>query len=122
MQAKLQDQLSPADAEVILRHLPERIQAALIARAAEIEYPIAAWITISIASFQGHRSIRFRRLQTRTRAIKSRKGVKVYTIHESSTSIARTSFVIIKVNGCKRELRPCLPSSHPKKFNCLRVP
>ena len=41
MQAKLQEQLSPADAEVILRRLPERIKAALIARAAEIEYPIS---------------------------------------------------------------------------------
>ncbi|MEG4484428.1 hypothetical protein [Microcoleus sp. D2_18a_B4] len=67
MQAKLQEQLSP-DAEVILGRLPERIKAALIARAAKIEYPIA----ISIANFQGHRSIRFRRLQTRTRAVKSR--------------------------------------------------
>ena len=47
MQAKLQEQLSPADAEVILRRLPERIKAALIARAAKIEDPIA----ISIASF-----------------------------------------------------------------------
>ncbi|MEG5034570.1 hypothetical protein [Microcoleus sp. AT3-D2] len=47
MQAKLQEQLSPADAEVILRCLPERIKAALVARAAEIEYPIA----ISIANF-----------------------------------------------------------------------
>ncbi|MEG4028637.1 MULTISPECIES: hypothetical protein [unclassified Microcoleus] len=46
MQAKLQEQLSP-DAEVILGRLPERIKAALIARAAEIEYPIA----ISIANF-----------------------------------------------------------------------
>ena len=51
MQARLQEQLSPADAEVILRHLPERIKAALIARAAEIEYPIAISIAISIASF-----------------------------------------------------------------------
>ena len=51
MQAKLQEQLSPADAEVILRRLPERIKAALIARAAKIEYPIAAAIAISIASF-----------------------------------------------------------------------
>ncbi|WP_293347876.1 MULTISPECIES: hypothetical protein [unclassified Microcoleus] len=104
-----------------MRRLPERIKKALIARAAEIEYPIAIPIAISIASFQGHRSIRFRRLQTRTRAVKPRKGVKVYGIHESSTAIARTSFVIIKVNGCKREIRPCLPSYHPKKFNCLRV-
>jgi hypothetical protein len=51
MQAKLQEQLSLADAEVILKHLPERIQAALIPRAAEIEYPIAAVIAISIANF-----------------------------------------------------------------------
>jgi hypothetical protein len=47
MQAKLQEQLSPADAAVILRRLPEPIQASSIARAAEIEYPIA----ISIANF-----------------------------------------------------------------------
>jgi hypothetical protein len=47
LQAKLQEQLSPADPEVILRCFPERIQAASIARAAEIEDPIA----ISIASF-----------------------------------------------------------------------
>jgi hypothetical protein len=48
MQAKLQEQLSPADAAVILRRLPERIQMAPIARAAEIEYPIEAAIAISI--------------------------------------------------------------------------
>ncbi|MEG4591301.1 hypothetical protein QUB00_05530 [Microcoleus sp. F8_C2] len=47
MQAKLQEPLSPADAEVIWGGLPERIKAALIARAAEREYPIA----ISIANF-----------------------------------------------------------------------
>jgi hypothetical protein len=51
MQAKLQQQLSPADAAVILRRLPERIQAAPIARVAEIEYPIEAAIAISIANF-----------------------------------------------------------------------
>ncbi|MEG4501934.1 hypothetical protein QUB05_32800 [Microcoleus sp. F10-C6] len=50
MQAKLQEQLSP-DAEVILGPLPERIKAALIARAAKIEYPIAISIAISIANF-----------------------------------------------------------------------
>ena len=55
MQAKLQEQLSPADAEVILGRLPERIKAALIARAAKIEYPIAVAIAISIAfSTQKH--------------------------------------------------------------------
>jgi len=51
MQAKLQQQLSPTDAEVILRRLPERIQSAPIARAAEIEYPIEAAIEMAIASF-----------------------------------------------------------------------
>ncbi|BAY64325.1 hypothetical protein NIES22_44210 [Calothrix brevissima NIES-22] len=51
MQAKLQEQLSSADAEVILERLPERIKAALIARAAEIEYPVEAIIEMAIASF-----------------------------------------------------------------------
>jgi hypothetical protein len=51
MQAKLQEQLSPADAEVILGRLPERIRAALIARATEIEYPIEAVVEMAIASF-----------------------------------------------------------------------
>ena len=51
MQAKLQEQLSPADAEVILGRLPERIRKALIERAAEIEYPIEAVIEMAIASF-----------------------------------------------------------------------
>lgn len=51
MQAKLQEQLSRADAEVILGRLPERIRTALIARAAEIEYPIEALIEMAIASF-----------------------------------------------------------------------
>jgi hypothetical protein len=43
MQAKLQEQLSPNDAEVILGCLPERIHAALIAR----EYPIEAVIEMA---------------------------------------------------------------------------
>jgi len=51
MQAKLQEQLSPADAEVILWRLPERIQTALIDRATEIEYPIEAVLEMAIASF-----------------------------------------------------------------------
>ena len=51
MQAKLQEQLSPADAAVILRRLPERIPETPIARAAKIEYPIAAAIEMAIASF-----------------------------------------------------------------------
>ncbi|PSB19553.1 hypothetical protein C7B65_11605 [Phormidesmis priestleyi ULC007] len=51
MQAKLQEQLSPADAEVILGRLPERIRKALVEHAAEIEYPIEAVIEMAIASF-----------------------------------------------------------------------
>ncbi len=51
MQAKLQEQLSPVEAEVILGRLPERIRAALIARAIEIEYPIEAVVEMAIASF-----------------------------------------------------------------------
>ncbi|NJO10991.1 MAG: hypothetical protein HC840_24675 [Leptolyngbyaceae cyanobacterium RM2_2_4] len=51
MQAKLQEQLSPVDAEVILGRLPERIRMALIERAAEIEYPVEAVIEMAIASF-----------------------------------------------------------------------
>ena len=56
MQAKLQEQLSLADAEVILGRFPERIRAALIARAAEIEYPIEAslrWRSL-VSSTQRH--------------------------------------------------------------------
>lgn len=51
MQAKLQEQLTSTDAEVILETLPKRIQEALIARASEIEYPIEAVIEMAIASF-----------------------------------------------------------------------
>jgi hypothetical protein len=51
MQTKLQEQLSHVDAETILERLPERIQAALVARATEIEYPIEAVLEMAIASF-----------------------------------------------------------------------
>lgn len=51
MQFKLQEQLSSTDAEVILERLPERIRAALITRANNIEYPIEAVIEMAIASF-----------------------------------------------------------------------
>jgi hypothetical protein len=50
-QAKLQEQLSPTDAKVILERLPERIRSALTAHAAEIEYPIEAVLEMAIASF-----------------------------------------------------------------------
>jgi hypothetical protein len=51
MQTQLQEQLSLSDAEVILLRLPERIRAALLDRAAEIEYPIEAVVEMAIASF-----------------------------------------------------------------------
>lgn len=51
MQTKLLEKLSAADAEIILERLPERIRAAMIDRANEIEYPIEAVVEMAIASF-----------------------------------------------------------------------
>jgi hypothetical protein len=51
MQTKLIEQLSAADAAIILERLPERIRTAMVARAAEIEYPIEAVVEMAIASF-----------------------------------------------------------------------
>ncbi len=45
------EQLSAADAQTILACLPERIRIALIARAADIEYPIEAVLEMALASF-----------------------------------------------------------------------
>jgi len=59
MQAKLQEQLSPADAEVILGRLPERIRAALLARVTEIEYPVEAVVEMAIASFLDSEALGF---------------------------------------------------------------
>jgi hypothetical protein len=59
MQAKLQEQLSHADAEVILERLPERIRAALLTRAAEIEYPVEAVVEMAIASFLDSEALGF---------------------------------------------------------------
>jgi hypothetical protein len=51
MQTKLLEQLSAADAAIILERLPERIRAAMLDRAAEIEYPVEAIVEMAIASF-----------------------------------------------------------------------
>jgi hypothetical protein len=51
MQTQLLEQLSAADAAIILERLPERIRSAMIARANEIEYPIEAVVEMAIASF-----------------------------------------------------------------------
>ncbi|MGM0456859.1 MAG: hypothetical protein ACQERW_11925 [Cyanobacteriota bacterium] len=59
MQAKLKEQLSRADAEVMLERLPERIRAALLARATEIEYPVEAVVEMAIASFLDSEALGF---------------------------------------------------------------
>lgn len=59
MPAKLQEQLSSADAAVILGRLPERIRVALIERATEIEYPIEAVIEMAIASYLDSEALGF---------------------------------------------------------------
>ncbi|MBC6434945.1 hypothetical protein FM036_33495 [Nostoc sp. HG1] len=51
MQTTALEKLSPADAQAILERLPERIRAAIIARAVEIEYPIEMVVEMAIASF-----------------------------------------------------------------------
>ena len=51
MQAKLQEQLTSANAAIILELLPKRIREALITRATETEYLIEAVIEMAIASF-----------------------------------------------------------------------
>ncbi|MBO1046597.1 MAG: hypothetical protein HEQ27_23235 [Dolichospermum sp. JUN01] len=51
MQVELLEQLSATDAKIILERLPEKIKAALIARAVEIDYPVEAIIEMAIASF-----------------------------------------------------------------------
>ncbi|MCW9682869.1 hypothetical protein PN451_09440 [Dolichospermum planctonicum CS-1226] len=51
MQVELLEQLSATDAKIILERLPEKIRAALIAHAAEIDYPVEAIIEMAIASF-----------------------------------------------------------------------
>jgi len=59
MTLQLREQLSAADAEVILERLPERIRAALIAHAAEIEYPIEAVVEMAIASYLDSEALGF---------------------------------------------------------------
>jgi hypothetical protein len=56
---KLSEPISSADGEIILKHLPDRIQDALIARAAEIDYPVEAIIEMAIASFLDTEALSF---------------------------------------------------------------
>ncbi|AOY83359.1 MAG: hypothetical protein F6J94_04540 [Moorea sp. SIO1F2] len=59
MQVELLGRISSTDAKVILERLPEHIQAALVERAAEIEYPIEAVIEMAIASFLDTEALSF---------------------------------------------------------------
>ena len=59
MQVELLERISSKDAEVILKFLPERISAAIIARAKEIDYPIEAILEMAIASFLDTEAISF---------------------------------------------------------------
>jgi hypothetical protein len=51
MQVTSLEKLSYADAQAILERLPEKIRDAIVARAAEIEYPIEMVVEMAIASF-----------------------------------------------------------------------
>ncbi|ELR97356.1 hypothetical protein [Gloeocapsa sp. PCC 73106] len=59
MSVKLSEQISSADAEIILKCLPDWIQEALIARATEIDYPVEAIIEMAIASFLDTEALSF---------------------------------------------------------------
>lgn len=59
MRSTTLEQLSAADAEAILKYLPERIRAALIAGAAEIEYPIEIVVEMAIANFLDSEALGF---------------------------------------------------------------
>ena len=59
MQTTSLEKLSPADAQVILDSLPERIQLALISRAMEINYPIEIIVEMAIASFLDNEALGF---------------------------------------------------------------
>ena len=59
MQVELSERISSTDAKIILNCLPDRIRAALIVRATEIEYPVEAVIEMAIASFLDTEALSF---------------------------------------------------------------
>ncbi len=59
MKSTTLEQLSAADAQAILEHIPERIRTDLIVRAAEIEYPIEVVVEMAIASFLDSEALGF---------------------------------------------------------------
>jgi flagellar motor switch protein FliG len=59
MQSTTLEQLTPTAAQTILENLPERIRAAFIDRAAEINYPVEAVVEMALAGYLDTESIGF---------------------------------------------------------------
>jgi hypothetical protein len=59
MQSKTLEQLTPVAAQTILDNLPERIRAAFIDRAAEINFPVEAVVEMALAGYLDSESIGF---------------------------------------------------------------
>jgi flagellar motor switch protein FliG len=59
MQSTTLEQLTPTAAQAILANLPERIRAAFIDRAAEINYPVEAVVEMALAGYLDSESIGF---------------------------------------------------------------
>lgn len=53
------EQLTAAQAQAILEHLPERIRMAFIARAAELDYPLEAVVEMALAGYLDQEAIGF---------------------------------------------------------------
>jgi hypothetical protein len=59
MQSTTVEQLTPTAAQVILSQVPDRIQKALIDRAADIDYPVEAVIEMALAGYLDSEAIGF---------------------------------------------------------------
>jgi hypothetical protein len=59
MQTTTFEQLTPAAAELILTQLPDRIQQAILDRAAQINYPVEAILEMAIAGYLDSEAIGF---------------------------------------------------------------
>jgi hypothetical protein len=53
------EQLLPADGDAILARLPERIRAAFIERANELDYPVEAVLEMALAGYLDQSAIAF---------------------------------------------------------------
>lgn len=53
------EQLLPADGEAILSRLPERIRAAFVERASELDYPVEAVLEMALAGYLDQSAIAF---------------------------------------------------------------